>query len=200
MELIAHASDLGFQIVAKGCLIQVLLCNRIKSFLWPVSEPVNCAAVNKRGVHADPFLQSWSSGTHTQNNMQAFLDFFRKVVHQLVLVGWMVQVMSSFITGVDSTGLAYRNLIVFTEDTRNFVLVYEIVNVCQHVAVFHILVIQKESTILTLKTGFHHQVFKLLNPVVLFVIFRLFRLHNFLVHKIRRQDWKAGTPRSAKAD
>jgi hypothetical protein len=71
----------------------------------------------------------------------------------------MIQVMPSFISCVDSTRLAYRNLIVFSKDAWDFILVYEVVNVGKHVAMFHILVVQQKSAVLAPETGFHHQVF-----------------------------------------
>ena len=71
----------------------------------------------------------------------------------------MIQVMPSFTSCIYSTRLAYRNLIVFSKDAWDFILVYEVVNVGKHVAVFHILVIQQKSAVLAPVTGFQHQFF-----------------------------------------
>jgi hypothetical protein len=71
----------------------------------------------------------------------------------------MIQVMPSFISCIDSTRLAYCNLIVFSKDAWDFILVYEVVNVGKYVAVFHILVIKQKSAVLATETGFDHQVF-----------------------------------------
>jgi hypothetical protein len=71
----------------------------------------------------------------------------------------MIKVMPSFISCIDSTRLANRDLIVFSKDAWYFILVYEVVNVGKHVAVFHILVVKQKNAVLAPITRFHHKVF-----------------------------------------
>ena len=87
-----------------------------------------------------------SSWTHGKDDMQVRLDFRHKEVKHFLGCSMVVQCDIALFLSVDADLFRHKDLVVRAEQTRNFILVDEIVHILQHEASLKLVICEQEST------------------------------------------------------
>ncbi len=80
MEGLAHVYGLVLHARVQLDLFQELLGDHFERVLWPGHEPVDRAAVDERGEHAQARAEGVTDRTHGQDHVQVGLDAVDEVV------------------------------------------------------------------------------------------------------------------------
>ena len=97
----------------------------------------------------------------------------------------VVQLNVALFFGINLDFLFHENLVIGAKHPWHFILIKQIVHIFEHKASFELIICEQKDALLEVTASIVQTLFNIFLPLILIVVLRLFRLHDFLMHQIR---------------